>query len=80
MKEKDSTIEMQGRVTKVLPGTMYRVQLDNGFEVLAHMSGKMRKFNIRIALGDTVHLEMSPYDLTKGRITFRDKGDVQSQS
>lgn len=73
MKDKDSVIEMQGTVTKVLPAMMYKVQMDNGFEVLAHMSGKMRKFNIRIALGDAVTLEMSPYDLTKGRITYRHK-------
>ena len=73
MKEKDSAIEMQGKVTKILPGSMYRVQLDNGFEVLAHVAGRMRKFNIRIALGDRVSIEMSPYDLTKGRITYRQK-------
>lgn len=73
MKEQDSTIEVQGKVSKILPGSMYKVQLDNGFEVLGHLSGKMRKFNICIALGDTVSMEMSPYDLTKGRITYRHK-------
>lgn len=73
MKEKDSTVEMTGRVVKILPGSLYKVQLDNGLEVLSHLSGKMRKFNIRIALGDSVSIEMSPYDLTKGRITYRQK-------
>ena len=73
MKERDSAIEVQGKVVKILPASMYKVQLDNGIEVLAHMSGKMRKFNIRITLGDIVSMEMSPYDLTKGRITYRHK-------
>jgi translation initiation factor IF-1 len=68
---KDDVIEMDGVVTKVLPGTMYKVELENGHEVLAHISGKMRKFFIRIVTGDRVKIEMSPYDLTKGRITFR---------
>ena len=74
MKEKDSTIEVHGRVVKILPGSLYRVQLENGIEVLGHLSGKMRQFNIKITLGDTVSMEMSPYDLTKGRITYRQKG------
>ena len=74
MKEKDSAVEVQGKVVKILPASMYKVQLDNGIEVLAHMSGKMRQLNIRITLGDEVSLEMSPYDLTKGRITYRHKG------
>lgn len=73
MKEKDSAVEVQGKVVKILPASMYKVQLDNGIEVLAHMSGKMRQFNIRITLGDVVSMEMSPYDLTKGRITYRHK-------
>jgi len=73
MKEKDSAIVVQGKVKKILPASMYKVETDNGIEVLAHMSGKMRQFNIRIALGDTVTMEMSPYDLTKGRITYRNK-------
>lgn len=73
MKEKDSAVVVQGKVTKILPASMYKVELDNGIEVLAHMSGKMRQCNIRIALGDTVTMEMSPYDLTKGRITYRNK-------
>ena len=73
MKDKDSTIEFQGRVVKILPGSLYKVQLENGLEVLGHLSGKMRQFNIKITLGDTVSIEMSPYDLTKGRITYRQK-------
>lgn len=73
MKEKDSTVEIQGRVVKILPGSMYRVQLENGLEVIGHLSGKMRQFNIKITLGDMVSMEMSPYDLTKGRITYRKK-------
>ncbi len=68
---KDDAIEVQGTVVKVLPATMYTVRLENGHEVLAHISGKMRKHFIRITTGDTVSLEMSPYDLTKGRIVYR---------
>ena len=71
MKDKDSTVDMDGTIVKILAGSMYRVKLDVGLEVLAHMSGKMRKFNIRIALGDRVTMEFSPYDLTKGRIKYR---------
>lgn len=62
---------MDGVVTQVLPATMYRVKLENDHEILAHISGKMRKHFIRITTGDRVQVEMSPYDLTKGRITFR---------
>ena len=72
--EKEDLIQLDGVVTKVLPATMYRVQLTNGHEILAHISGKMRKHFIRITNGDKVRVEMSPYDLTKGRITFRNKG------
>lgn len=68
---KSDAIEVKGTVVKVLPATMYRVKLENGHEVLAHISGKMRKHFIRITTGDTVSLEISPYDLTKGRITYR---------
>ena len=66
-------IEVPGSVVKVLPATMYRVKLDNGHELLAHISGKMRKHFIRITAGDRVTVEISPYDLTKGRITYRHK-------
>jgi len=68
---KDDVIEVEGVVTKVLPSTLYRVKLDNDMEVLAHISGRMRHFFIKIVAGDRVKLEMSPYDLTKGRITYR---------
>ncbi|MBU0677045.1 MAG: translation initiation factor IF-1 [Verrucomicrobia bacterium] len=68
---KEELIEIDGVVTKVLPATMYRVKLANGHEVLAHISGKMRKHFIKITTGDKVKLEMSTYDLTKGRITYR---------
>ena len=66
-------IEMQGTVTEVLPDTNFRVQLENGHEVLAYISGRMRKNYIRILEGDRVTVEVSPYDLTRGRITFRHK-------
>ena len=69
----DEAIEVIGVVVKVLPATMYKVKLENGHEVLAHISGKMRKFFIKIAAGDKVTLENSPYDLTKGRIIYRHK-------
>jgi translation initiation factor IF-1 len=68
---KEEPIELTGAVTQVLPGTMFRVALPNGHEVLAHISGKMRKNFIRISVGDKVNVEMSPYDLGKARITFR---------
>ncbi len=68
---KDDVLEMEGIVEKVLPATMYNVKLSNGHMVLAHISGKMRKNFIRIAIGDRVTVEISPYDLTKGRISFR---------
>lgn len=68
---KEDIIEVDGTVTKVLPATMYRVKLASGHEILAHISGKMRKHFIKITTGDRVKVEMSPYDLTKGRITFR---------
>ena len=70
---KEDVIEMEGVVTEALPNTMFRVKLDNEHVVLCHMSGKMRKNYIRILEGDRVKVEMTPYDLTKGRITFRDK-------
>ena len=68
---KEEPIELTGSVTQVLPGTMFRVALPNGHEVLAHISGSMRKNFIRISVGDKVNIEMSPYDLGKARITFR---------
>jgi translation initiation factor IF-1 len=67
----EEPIEIEGTVFTVLPGTMFRVKLDNGHEILAHLSGKMRKHFVRLTVGDRVRLEMSPYDLTKARITYR---------
>ncbi len=70
---KDDVIEMEGAVTETLPNTMFRVKLENGHIVTAHISGRMRKHYIRILTGDRVKVEMTPYDLTKARITFRMK-------
>jgi translation initiation factor IF-1 len=70
---KEEAIEVEGKVLEPLPNAMFRVELDNGHVVLAHISGKMRKFYIRILPGDRVTVELSPYDLTRGRITYREK-------
>ena len=70
---KEDLIEFSGTVTELLPNAMFRVKLDNDHEVLAHTSGKMRKNRIRVLAGDRVNVEMTPYDLTKGRITYRFK-------
>lgn len=70
---KEDLLEFSGTVTEILPNAMFRVELDNGHEVLAHTAGKMRKHRIRVLAGDKVNVEMTPYDLTKGRITFRFK-------
>lgn len=64
-------VEMQGTVEELLPGGMFRVTLDNSHPIIAHLSGKMRQHSIRIIVGDRVRVEMTPYDLTKGRITYR---------
>jgi len=72
---KEEPIELEGTVTQVLPGTMFRVALPNGHEVLAHISGKMRKNFIRISVGDKVNVEMSPYDLGKARNAEYRPGD-----
>ena len=68
---KDDVIQMEGTVTETLPNTVFRVQLENGHTVTAHISGKMRKHHIRILTGDKVTVELTPYDLTKGRIVYR---------
>ena len=78
MAKKDA-IEVAGKVVELLPNTMFRIELDNGHRVLAHISGKMRLNFIRILPGDRVVLEMSPYDLTKGRITYRHKDSSSPQ-
>jgi translation initiation factor IF-1 len=70
---KEELIEMRGKVLEILPNAMYRVELENGHTILAHSSGRMRKNKIRVLLGDDVTVEMTPYDLTKGRVTFRHK-------
>lgn len=70
---KQKSIEVEGVVTEALGNSQFRVELDNGHVIICHISGKMRKFFIRILPGDKVKVEMSPYDLTKGRITFRSK-------
>ena len=72
MTEKD-VIELEGTITERLPNSMYRVELDTGQEILTYVSGKMRKHYIRILTGGTVTVELTPYDLTKGRITFRER-------
>ncbi len=71
MAKEDDKIKVEGTVIEALPGTQFLVRLDNDHEVLAYLSGKMRRYYIRILLGDRVALEMSPYDLTRGRITYR---------
>ncbi len=70
---KDDVIEIEGKVVEVLPNATFRVELENGHNVLAHISGKLRMNFIRILVGDTVTVEISPYDITKGRITWRSK-------
>ncbi|MAW28265.1 MAG: translation initiation factor IF-1 [Gammaproteobacteria bacterium] len=69
---KEEALEMNGTVLDTLPNTMFRVELENGHVITAHISGKMRKNYIKILTGDTVKVEVTPYDLTKGRITFRE--------
>ena len=70
---KQEKLEFKGKVTELLPNAMFRVTLENDHQILAHTSGKMRKNRIRVLAGDKVNVEMTPYDLTKGRITFRHK-------
>jgi translation initiation factor IF-1 len=71
MPKQEEKIEVEGTVIEALPATQFRVELDSGHSVLAYLSGKMRKYYIRILLGDRVRVELSPYDLTRGRITYR---------
>jgi len=70
---KEGVIEVEGKIVELLPNAMFRVELDNGHAVLAHISGKMRMHFIRVLAGDRVKVELSPYDLTRGRITYRYK-------
>lgn len=80
MAKKEEKIEVEGRVIEALPSTQFLVELDNGHQVLAYLSGKMRKYYIRILLGDRVRLEISPYDLTRGRIVYRYKKQQRSSA
>ncbi len=73
MAKEEDKIQVEGVIVEALPGTQFRVRLENGHEVLAYLSGRMRKYYIRILLGDRVRVEMSPYDLTRGRIVYRQK-------
>ena len=73
MAKKDDKIRMEGTIVKALPGTQFIVELENGHEILAYLAGKMRKYYIRVLLGDRVTVEMSPYDLSRGRIVYRHK-------
>lgn len=68
---KDSLLEVRGKIDEVLPGAKFRVILDNELVVIAHLAGKLRVHNIRLSIGDEVKVELSPYDLTKGRVTYR---------
>ncbi len=68
---KDDKLILEGKITEALPNTTFRVELENGHQVLAYLSGKMRKHYIRVLLGDAVRVELSPYDLTRGRIVYR---------
>jgi translation initiation factor IF-1 len=78
MAKDEGKIQVEGVVVEALPGTQFKVRLDNDHEVLAYLSGKMRKYYIRILLGDRVRVEMSPYDLSRGRIVYRHKKYAQS--
>ncbi|MDM7320355.1 MULTISPECIES: translation initiation factor IF-1 [Fervidobacterium] len=79
MKNKEDVIRMEGTIVEALPNAMFRVQLDNGFKVLAHVSGKMRKNFIRLVPGDRVVVELTVYDLTRGRIVYRKKIDAKGE-
>lgn len=78
MAKKEEKIEVEGTVIEALPNTQFMVELDNGHRVLSYLSGKMRKFYIRILLGDRVKVEMSPYDMNRGRIIYRHKDNVRA--
>jgi translation initiation factor IF-1 len=80
MAEKEEKLEVEGVVVEALPNTQFTVELDNGHRVLAYLSGKMRRYYIRILLGDRVRVEMTPYDLSRGRITYRYRRQRESRS
>lgn len=71
MAKNKEVIELNGKIVETLPGTQFKVELENGHQIIAHVSGKMRKHYIRLVPGDSVTVELTPYDLTKGRITYR---------
>ena len=73
MAKEEDKIQMEGTIVEALPGTLFKVRLDNGHNILAYLSGRMRKYYIRILLGDKVKVEISPYDLSRGRIIYRAK-------
>ena len=73
MAKAEDKIRVEGSIIEALPGTQFKVKLENGHEIIAYLSGKMRKYYIRVLLGDQVTIEMSPYDMTKGRIVYRHK-------
>jgi translation initiation factor IF-1 len=79
VKPSKQKLEIMGTVTEALPGTQFKVKLDNGHEVLAYLCGKMRRYYIRILLGDRVKVEVSPYDLTRARITYRYKRGISQR-
>ncbi|HSG18368.1 MAG TPA: translation initiation factor IF-1 [Anaerolineae bacterium] len=80
MANKEDKLEVEGVVVEALPNTQFTVELDNGHRVLAYLSGKMRRYYIRILLGDRVRVEMTPYDLSRGRITYRYRRQRESRS
>jgi len=80
MAKAEDKIFSEGTVIEALPGTQFIVKLDNGHQILAYLAGKMRKYYIRVLLGDRVSVEMSPYDLERGRITYRHKKNIRSRS
>lgn len=77
---KEDKVVLEGTVVDILPDGQYKVEIEGGHQILGYTSGKMRRFNIRIVVGDTVTVETSPYDLSRGRITFRDAGSMGSAS
>ena len=77
MAKADDKIRVDGLITEALPGTQFKVELDNGHVIIAYLAGKMRKYYIRVLLGDRVTIEMSPYDMTRGRIVYRHKKYTQ---
>ncbi len=79
MGKREDKVEIEGTVIETLPGTQFKVKLDTGHEVLAYLSGRMRKYYIRILLGDRVRVELSPYDLTRGRIVYRFKRPEEAE-